>query len=123
MNFEVGPKVDAGKLTAYAELLEAAYKNGEERGSQMDWNDVQAALDKAIEAVGPEAERYMKDASEGILDEDTSIFFADGTDQTPELVSACTLLMAYRYPEEVEWEDVDKAWEILLGAQPPAPGR
>lgn len=120
MDFKFGPDLDTKKLAEYAELLETAYTNGAERGGHMEWNDVQAALEKGIEAIGAEADKFMDAANEGLLGADTAIFFADGTEQSPEFISASTLLMAYRYPEGVAWADVDHARDILLDA--PKPG-
>lgn len=116
--FFVGPAIELTSLKAYRDLLNTAYKNGEERGSSMDWNDVQQALDSALNALGSEAHAFMEAAENGDfyeVDDDNKIkiSFMPGTDVTNDVLSAAKLVFAYRYPESVKWEDVDEAWELL----------
>lgn len=114
MEFFVGPGIEITALDQYRSLLNTAYENGEKNGGSMDWNDVQCALDKAIEALGSGAEDFMKKAEAGGIDEDEAgIFFMPGTDVTNVVMSATKLVWAYRYPENVKWEDVDDAWNLL----------
>jgi len=111
----VGPDFDQEALDEYARLLDKAYENGKARGAHMDWNDVTAALDKAVDALGGEARLFVEDSqADGWPDDDfVSISFAEGTTTTKEAWSAASLLFAYRYPDDVKWEDVDAAWEAL----------
>lgn len=111
--YVVGPGMEAATLASYRNLLDAAYANGEAKGGSMDWNDVQAALEKAVEGLGGEARLFMDDAAQGEHEDGVKIEFADGTDISAEVWSASLLLLAYRYPEDVKWEDVDAAWEAL----------
>lgn len=112
--YTVGPDIDATRLAAYRELLDRAYANGEERGGSMDWGDIQAALEKAVEGLGGEARRFIEDtAADDGVEDGVKLVFADGSDITDDAWSACLLLLAYRFPDAVEWEDIDAAWEAL----------
>lgn len=113
--FQVGDDVNETALAEFADRLKQAYANGEASGGTMDWDDVQEALDKAVEAFGPQAEAFMTVATseDGFTEEPTITFPSDSSWETR---SAATLLIAYRYPSEVKWEDVDASWEILLQA-------
>lgn len=112
--YTVGPDLDASGLAIYRELLETAYTNGEARGGSMDWSDVQLALEKAVQALGGEARQFMEDteADDGIED-GVKLVFSEGSEVSDEAWSACLLLLAYRFPDSVKWEDVDAAWEAL----------
>ncbi|RWL22521.1 MAG: hypothetical protein EOR63_32300 [Mesorhizobium sp.] len=109
-----GPSIDPEGLAEYRRLLDVAYRNGEAHGSQMDWSDVQTALAKAVSTLGGEAAAFMEDSeSDEGLEDGVKIVFAEGTEVTAEVWSAALLLLAYRFPDSVEWEDVDSAWEAL----------
>lgn len=116
--YVVGTTVNTEKLAEYRVLLEAAYQNGEDRGGSMDWNDVQKALEKAVEALGAEAQDFLNDAAEYLI-EDPTINFAVGVEETPEFVSACQLIAAHYHPDQTDWEDVDRAYQTLV--ESPAP--
>lgn len=122
----VGNDIDREALGQFAKLLAEAYDNGEQRGGHMDWNDIQLALDKAVHALGGDAERYMGDAADGfpeLADGDEPVIrFPEGFDAGNVELSAAKLLIAYRTPDEVRWEDVDDAMESLSLAGTVVPG-
>lgn len=109
--FFLGETVDDEALVEFASLLRAAYENGRERGAHMDWNDVAAAKAKAVEAFGADGIAFQAAAEAGFVDEPQVSYPVDAS---WEVRAAASLLLAYRYPEDVAWEDVDSAWEILL---------
>lgn len=117
--FLVGDTVNTVKLEEFSAALKAAYANGSARGGSMDWSDVQLALSLAIDALGDEAKAFMEAAAEG-FDEEPSMSLPK--DASPDVRSAAHLLFAYRYPDAVEWEDIDLAWEMLAASESaPAP--
>lgn len=109
--FHLGDTIDEAALEAYSKLLREAYDNGESNNATMDWNDVQAALDKAIEAFGADAEAFKAAADAGFDDEP---LLSTPADISGEARSAAQLIFAYRYPESVDIEDVDQAFDTLL---------
>lgn len=111
--FQVGDSINETALAEYADLLREAYDNGAKNDATMDWNDVQKAHAKAVEAFGDEGEAFVAAAEAGFNDEPKVTFPADAS---WEVRSAAQLLFAYRYPDDVAWEDVDLAFEILLQA-------
>lgn len=112
--YVVGPDIDHEGLTEYRRLLDKAYENGRKRGAHMDWSDVEAALDKAVVSLGEEAKVFIADSqSDEGLDDGVKVSFAEGTAVSDDAWSAALLLLAYRFPDDVEWEDVDAAWEAL----------
>lgn len=113
--YEVGDVVDEAALAEYAALLRKAYQNGEERGGSMDWSDVQEAANKAVEALGPIARQFSEDAEEGFEEEPGVTYPLSGS---VEVRSAAELLYAYRYPDDVNWEDVDQAYNTLVNPPP-----
>lgn len=122
--YTVGPAIDEEKLQKYAELLNQAYERGDEADGEMDWDDIQKAHDMAVEALGDGAREFVADANsdEGHEDGVKLLFPETYTEISNEAWSACLLLLAYRYPEDVKWEDVDDAWESLHCEQAAAPG-
>lgn len=112
--FFLGETVDPKALDEFASLLRTAYDNGRDNGSHMDWNDVAAAKDKAVEAFGEDGSAFQAAADAGFEEEPQVTYPLDAT---WEIRAAASLLFAYRYPEDVAWEDVDAAWEILLQAE------
>ncbi|NTF17957.1 hypothetical protein G6L37_06040 [Agrobacterium rubi] len=111
--FQVGDRINETALGEFADLLREAYDNGARNNSTMEWNDVQAAFDKATDAFGDEGLAFQFAAEAG-FEEEPKITFP--TDASWETRAAAQLLFAYRYPDNVEWEDVDLAFEILLQA-------
>lgn len=109
--FFLGENVDHKALEEFASLLRTAYDNGRENGAHMDWSDVSAAVQKAVEAFGEDGVSFQIAAEAG-FEEEPQITFP--VDASWEVRAAAGLLFAYRYPEDVAWEDVDSAWEILL---------
>jgi hypothetical protein len=114
IEFQVGDSINEAALGEFATLLRAAYDNGSRNDATMDWNDVQAALNKAVEALGDAGREFVAAAEEGFDSEPRVTFPQDASWETR---SAAQLLFAYRYPNDVEWEDVDQAWETLLQAE------
>jgi len=119
--FFVGPGIEITALEQFRNLLNTAYDNGEKNGGSMDWNDVQLALDKAVEALGNGAQDFMDRAEVGEIEDGAGIFFMPGTDVTNVVMAAAKLVNAYRFPESVKWEDVDEAWHLLSAEPIPAP--
>lgn len=111
--FQVGDTINDTALAEYADLLREAYDNGAKNDSTMDWGDVQAAVNKAVEAFGEDGSAFQAAALSGFKQEPRVTF---PTDASWETRSAAQLLFAYRYPDAVDWEDVDLAFEILLQA-------
>jgi hypothetical protein len=111
--FQLGDTLNETVLDEFAVLLREAYENGKRNDATMDWNDVQKAHAKAVEAFGEDGAAFAAAAEEGFEMEPRVTFPADASWETR---SAAQLLFAYRYPEEVRWEDVDLSWEILLQA-------
>lgn len=109
----VGDSINDAAITEFSALLRTAYDNGQANGGSIDWNDVQAALDKAVEAFGEDGATFIADANAG-FEEEPKIRFA--TDLSWEEAAAAGVLYAYRYPQDVDIEDVDQAWETLLQA-------
>jgi hypothetical protein len=109
--FVVGETIDHKALGEFSSLLRAAYDNGKADSAHMDWDDVAAALEKAIEAFGEDGRAFEAAANEG-FDVEPVVTYPMGASW--EVRAAVALLFAYRYPDDVEWEDVDMAWEILL---------
>jgi hypothetical protein len=107
----VGENIDHKALGEFSSLLRTAYDNGRINNATMDWNDVSAALQKAVEAFGEDGRAYLSAANEGFDVEPAVTYPADAS---WDVRAAATLLFAYRYPDDVAWEDVDTAWEILL---------
>lgn len=112
-DFQIGDNVNETALNEFAVLLRVAYANGADNDSTMDWDDVQQAHAKAVEAFGADGAAFVAAAEEGFEMEPRMTY---PTDATWELRSAAQLLFAYRYPEDVAWDDVDLSWEILLQA-------
>ena len=110
--YVVGDNVNESALAEFSELLRQAYEHGEESGGTMDWNDVQAALKKAVDALGAPAQQFMAVANIDGFDEDPIV--ACSPDASLEAKAAAQLIYAYRNPQSVDWEDVDLAWETLL---------
>lgn len=114
VNFFVGPAIELTALEDYKKLLNRAYEKGLASGGTMDWSDVKAALAKAIEALGGDAEQFYDAAENGDIEEGhTAIFFTPGTHVTPTVKSAGKLLFAFRYPDDVKRKDVDEAWRMV----------
>jgi hypothetical protein len=111
--FFVGDSIEPQALSDFATLLRTAYDNGATNGAQMELNDVQAALNKAVEAFGEQGQAFAAAAQDGFDSEPAVTYPHDASWETR---SAAALLFAYRYPDDVSWEDVDQAWEILLQA-------
>lgn len=109
--YQVGDAINETALEEFSGLLKQAYANGEANGGSMDWNDVQKALDKAVEAIGAESFMEVASSDEGFEDEPTLMLPQDASG---EVRAAAALVVAYQNPESVDWEDVDTAWDILL---------
>jgi hypothetical protein len=112
-DFQVGDSINDTAVAEFSTLLRTAYDNGRTNGGSMDWNDVQAALDRAVEAFGDDGAAFIAAANAGFDDEPRLGFTAN---LSPEERAAAQLLFAYRYPEDVAMEDVDASWDILLQA-------
>lgn len=112
--FHLGDTIDQPALEAYSRLLREAYDNGESNDATMDWNDVLAALDKAVEVFGSDGAAF-KAAAEAGFEEEPKV--TTPLDVPGEARSAAQLLFAYRYPDTVDWEDVDQAFDTLLQAE------
>jgi hypothetical protein len=110
-DFFVGETIDHEALGEFSSLLRTAYNNGRTNNAQMDWNDVSAALQKAAQAFGEDGSAYLAAANDG-FDVEPAVTYP--VDASWDVRAAAALLFAYRYPEDVAWEDVDMAWEILL---------
>jgi hypothetical protein len=111
--FYVGDSINDAAITEFSALLRTAYDNGHANGGSIDWNDVQAALDKAVEAFGENGAAFITAANAGFEQEPKMRLAAD---LSWEESAAAQLLYAYRYPESVDIEDVDQAWDALLQA-------
>lgn len=112
-DFQIGDSINETALDEFTVLLREAYENGARNDATMDWDIVQKAHAKAVEAFGRDGEAFVAAADAGFEQEPRITFLSDASWETR---SAAQLLFAYRYPEDVEWEDVDLAWEILLQA-------
>lgn len=112
-DFQIGDSVNETALGEFATLLREAYDNGKHNDATMDWDDVQKAHAKAVEAFGDDGAAFVAAADEGFETEPRVTYPADASWETR---SAAQILFAYRYPEDVQWEDVDLSWEILLQA-------
>lgn len=116
--FFVGDQIDEQALDEFVRLLGVAYSNGEANGSRMDWSDVNAAREQAVAAFGDTAKEFEMAAEAGFSEEPKVTFPLDADDRVR---AAATLLYAYRHPHDVDWEDVDLAWELagFPGHKPP----
>jgi hypothetical protein len=112
-DFQIGDSVNETALGEFAVLLREAYENGARNDATMDWDDVQKAHAKAVEAFGEDGAAFVAAADEGFEMEPRVTYPSDAAWETR---SAAQLLFAYRYPEDVQWEDVDLSWDILLQA-------
>jgi hypothetical protein len=66
-----------------------------------------------VEAFGEDGAAFVAAADEGFEMEPRVTCPSDAAWETR---SAAQLLFAYRYPEDVQVEDVDLSWDILLQA-------
>lgn len=107
----VGETIDHKALCEFSVLLRTAYDNAKINNATLDWNDVSVALQKAVEAFGEDGQSYIAAANDG-FDVEPALTYP--VDASWDVRAAATLLFAYRYPEDVDLEDVDSAWEILL---------
>lgn len=107
--FELSP---AGEETSqdFITILERAYELGEERGGSMDWNDVQYALEAAKRMFPGLGDELLELAGEN---EDISVVFPIGHSTSPAELAAAKLILAYRDPENVSWDEVDLARSYL----------
>jgi hypothetical protein len=112
-DFQIGDSVNETALGEFTVLLREAYENGARNDATMDWDDVQKAHAKAVEAFGEDGAAFVAAAGEGFEMEPRVTYPSDTAWETR---SAAQLLFAYRYPEDVQWEDVDLSWDILLQA-------
>jgi hypothetical protein len=107
--FELSPSSeDASQL--FVETLERAYERGEESGGSMDWNDVQEALAAAKKMFPGQADELLKLAGEN---EAIEAVFPVGHDPAAAELAAAKLILAYRNPENVSWDEVDLARSYL----------
>lgn len=108
-DFELNPASDDAS-TIFVEALERAYDLGEENGGSMDWDDVRVALEAALEMFPGRGGELLKLAeSNGEI----QAVFPEDHDPSAAEMSAAKLILAYRNPENLSWDEVDLARSYL----------